>query len=156
MEKIEISKADPKFKNEVAERPGAENLKKCFSCGTCTGGCPVFHVEFGYNPRKIIRMILLGLRDEVLSSKMIWLCQRCYACTANCPQNVSFADIMTVLRDMAIEEGHAEPELLRKVEDLTAAMNEFRKDSINLLTGASDITKEQIEEKIKSYLQALE
>ena len=63
---------------------------------------------------------------------------------------------MTVLRDMAIEEGRAEPELLRKVEDLTTAMNEFRKDSINLLTGASDITKEQIEEKIKKCLQVLE
>jgi hypothetical protein len=57
---------------------------------------------------------------------------------------------------MAIEEGRAEPELLQKVEDLTAAMNEFRKDSINRLTGASDITKEQIEEKIKKCLQALE
>lgn len=155
MEKIEISKSDPKFKYDVANRPGAENLKKCFSCGTCTGGCPVFHVEVGYNPRKIIRMILLGLRKEVLSSKMIWLCARCYACTANCPQNVSFADIMTVLRDMAIEEGYASPDLLEKIEDLNLAMNELRKDSINLLTGAGEISKKEIEDKINNCLERL-
>lgn len=155
MEKINISKSDPKFKYEVANRPGAENLKKCFSCGTCTGGCPVFQVESSYNPRKIIRMILLGMRKKVLSSKMIWLCARCYACTANCPQEVSFADIMTVLRDMAVEEGYAPAELLEKIENLTRVANEFRKDSINLLTGEGDVSKEQIKEKVEKAIKEL-
>ncbi len=155
MEKIHISKADPKFKYEVAGKPGAENIKKCFSCGTCTSGCPVFQVESGYNPRKIIRMILLGLRKEVLSSKMIWLCAQCYACTANCPQEVSFADIMTVLRDMAIEEGHASADILEKIETITAAAGEFRKDSINLLTGAGEVSKEQIKENVEKAIKEL-
>lgn len=155
MEKIQISKSDPKFKYEVAGKPGAENIKKCFSCGTCTSGCPVFQVESGYNPRKIIRMILLGLRKEVLSSKMIWLCAQCYACTANCPQEVSFADIMTVLRDMAIEEGHASPDILEKIETITAAASEFRKDSINLITGEGEVSKEQIKEKVENAIKGL-
>ncbi len=155
MDKVVVSKLDSNFKYELAGKPGAENIKKCFSCGTCTSGCPVFQVESGYNPRKIIRMILLGMRKEVLSSKMIWLCARCYACTANCPQEVSFADIMTVLRDMAIEEGHAPAELLEKIENLTQAANEFRKDSINLLTGAGDVSKEQIKENIERTIKEL-
>ncbi len=153
MNKIIINKKDSGFKYEVARRPGAENLKKCFSCGTCTSGCPVFEVEYGYNPRKIIHMILLGMRKEVLSSKMIWLCAKCYACTAHCPQNVSFADIMTVLREMAVEDGYASGDLLEKIEDLTISVNKFRKDSINLLTGAGDISKEEIKRDIEKVVE---
>ena len=155
MKKITTDRSVAKFVDDIAKRPGAENIRKCFSCGTCTGGCPVFQVESGYNPRKIIRMILLGLREEVLCSKMIWLCARCYACTANCPQNVSFADIMTVLRDMVIEAGYASSEMMHKIETLNLAMNELRKDGINLVTGAGDSTKEKIEQKIKSCLEQL-
>lgn len=155
MDKVVLSKLDPNFKYEIAGKPGAENIKKCFSCGTCTSGCPVFQVEFGYNPRKIIRMVLLGMRKEVLSSKMIWLCARCYACTANCPQDVSFADIMTVLRDMAIEEGYATPDIIEKIESLGNAAHEFRKDSINLLTGSGDVSKEKIKENIEKAIKEL-
>lgn len=151
-----ISKLDPDFKYEVARRPGAENLRKCFSCGTCTSGCPVFRVESGYNPRKIMRMILLGMRERVLPSPMIWLCAKCYRCTANCPQDVSFADIMTVLRDMAIEEGHASETLLEKIEAFTLATDELRKDGINLLTGARDMPQTQIREKIEKAMELLE
>jgi heterodisulfide reductase subunit C len=155
MEKITSSKLDPNFKYEIARRSGAENIRKCFSCGTCTAGCPVFQVEADYNPRKLIRMILLGMRKEVLSSKLIWLCAKCYACTANCPQDVSFADIATVLRDMAIEEGYATRELIEKIEALSVAAHQFRKDSINILTGAGDTSKEQIQQNISSTLEGL-
>jgi heterodisulfide reductase subunit C len=128
MGKISIKETDAAFKYEVASHPGAENLKKCFSCGTCTAGCPVFRVEYGFNPRRIIRQILLGLRKDVLTSKMIWLCARCYACTANCPQEVNFADIITVLRDMAIREGYAPADMHEKVEQAGVACHELRRD----------------------------
>jgi len=155
MKTVNAKKMDPAFKYEVAARPGAENLKKCFSCGTCTSGCPVFQVESEYNPRKIIRMILLGLKDEVLRSKTIWLCARCYACTANCPQEVNFADIMTVLRDMAVEAGYAKPDRWEKIEAIHRAAHTFRKDSINLLTGAGTVDKKQIRENIEKALNEL-
>ena len=105
MKGISIGKLDPRFAGEIASAPGGKNIRKCYACGTCTAGCPVFQVDADYNPRKLIRMILLGMRKEVLSSKAIWLCARCYACTANCPQAVDFSDIMMVLRDMAVAEG---------------------------------------------------
>lgn len=155
MKKILINKADSNFKYEIASQPGAENIKKCFSCGTCTGGCPVFRVEQGYNPRKIIRMILLGMRDDVLTSKMIWLCARCYACTANCPQGVSFADIMVVLRDMAIKEGYASPDLPDKIENITDAANEFRKNCIEIVTGAGEVSKEETIDKARKTVEEI-
>ena len=140
MEKIVIDTSlDPNFKFEIAKLPGGENIKKCFACGTCTAGCPVFHVEHEYNPRKIIRMILLGMREQVLSSKIIWLCSQCYTCSANCPQDVDFSHIMMALRNLAVKEGHAPPDLLEKVEQIGTAANEFRRDCINLLLEEGEV-----------------
>ncbi|GAF80528.1 unnamed protein product, partial [marine sediment metagenome] len=98
---------------------------------------------------------LLGLRKEVLSSKMIWLCARCYACTANCPQEVSFADIIVVLRDMAIKEGYASRELPDKIDHITEAANEFRKNCINILNGINDISWEEAFAKAKKTAKEL-
>ena len=156
MEKIVIdNKLDANFKYEIAARPGGENIRKCFACGTCTAGCPVFHVEHEYNPRKIIRMILMGLREQVLSSKMIWLCSQCYTCSANCPQDVDFSDIMFSLRDMAVEEGYAPPDLLGKIENISTAANVFRRDCINLLLAEGDVTKEKILKEVEKILNQI-
>ena len=65
---------DPKFKYEVAREPGGENIKYCFQCGTCTSGCKVAELDRKYNPRKIIRMVILGMRERVLASDFIWSC----------------------------------------------------------------------------------
>ena len=155
METITITKLDPNFKFEVAEKPGAENIRKCYACGTCTAGCPVFHVEHKYNPRKIIRMILLGMREEVLKSKIIWLCAQCYVCSANCPQEVDFSNIMMSLRDMAVKEGYAPPDLLEKIENISTVAHEMRKNCINMLLDEGDISKEQIREDVEKTLEDL-
>ncbi len=154
MEKIVIdNKLDPNFKYEIAAKPGGENIKKCFACGTCTAGCPVFHVEHEYNPRKIIRMILLGMREQVLSPMVIWLCAQCYTCSANCPQDVDFSDIIFALRDMAVKEGHAPPDLLEKIDKISTAANEFRRDSIYAILREGDISIEQIRKNVDRTLK---
>ena len=135
MRKIAIEKLDPGFPLELSRKPGGENIRKCFACGTCTAGCPVFQVETEYNPRKLIHMILLGMRKEVLASKVIWLCSRCYTCSANCPQEVDFSNIMMALRDMAVAEGYAQPDLQERIERISTAAHEFRRDCINLVLG---------------------
>lgn len=156
MEKIVIdNKLDPNFKYEIAAKPGGENIKKCFACGTCTAGCPVFHVEHEYNPRKIIRMILLGMREQVLSSKVIWLCAQCYTCSANCPQDVDFSDIMFALRDIAVKEGYAPPELLEKIDKISTAAHEFRRDCINAVLQEKAVPVEQIRENVNKALEYL-
>jgi len=88
MQTIDSKNLDTQFKYDVAAHPGGENIKLCFACGTCTAGCPVSAVDPDFNPRKIIRQVLLGMRQEVLSSPVIWRCVQCYSCTAKCPQNV--------------------------------------------------------------------
>lgn len=156
MEKIVIgSKLNTDFKYEVSAFPGGENIKKCFACGTCTSGCPVFHIENQFNPRKIIRMILLGMREQVLSSKAIWFCIQCYTCTANCPQDVDFSDIMSAVQNLSVKEGFAPPELSEKIENITIAANEFRRNCINLVLNLGDLSKEEIFKNTEEVLKQI-
>lgn len=115
MRTITVKELDPKFKYDVAAQPGGENIKRCFACGVCTGGCLVSEIDEHFDPRKIIRMLLLGMRERVLSSPSIWLCLLCYNCSFHCPQDVNFSDVIGALRYMAIKEGYVHPSLLRRL-----------------------------------------
>ena len=117
MADIDLSKADPKFKKELAAQPGGEKIMACFTCRTCTASCPVSAVNSRFNPYRIIRLALYGLRDEVLQSDFIWLCSSCYACQERCPQGVSITDFMTLLKNMAIKAGYA-PSGIKAQRDL--------------------------------------
>jgi len=114
---ITMEELDTDFKFEVAEEPGGERIKSCFACGTCTVTCPVFNVNNRYNPRKIIRMILLGLKNEVLESDFIWLCSGCYSCYELCPRDVKITHIMNAVRNIAVREGHI-PKAMKASVDL--------------------------------------
>ena len=127
---ILLNEVDNKFKYEVAEEPGGENIKACFACGLCTASCPVADIDPEYNPRRIIRMVLLGMRKEVLSSNLPWLCSQCYTCQAHCPQNVAFADVMKALREMAVREGYAHPSFVEQIKEIDAFSQKLRHEMV--------------------------
>jgi len=106
---------DPGFSSEVTKIPGGEHLNRCFSCGACSGICPVSQAIPDFDPRRIIHMIRMGLKDKLLSSDLIWFCSRCRSCVFVCPQEVNFADIMLAARKLAISEGFVtEQDLIEK------------------------------------------
>ena len=107
MADIDLSKADPGFRKELVMQLGSEKIAACFICRTCMASCPIGVVNSKFNPFRIIRMALFGLKEEVLSSEFIWLCSSCYACQERCPQGVCITEFMTVLKNMALREGHA-------------------------------------------------
>jgi heterodisulfide reductase subunit C len=150
METIDSKNLDPQFKYDVAAHPGGENLKLCFACGTCTAGCPVSEVDPEFNPRKIIRQVMLGAREEVLSAPVIWRCVQCYSCTAKCPQNVKFREVMKALREMAVAEGHADASVLQEVEELGRLSQKLRRDMAQAL-----VTKQTAYKKLKRGVEAL-
>jgi len=97
----------PNFKSEVLTHPDARGLNACFSCGTCSAGCPIHEVFPEYNPKKLAKMVRLGMRKRVLSSPYIWYCATCHNCEQRCPQNVKFFNILNVLKNTAAKEGYA-------------------------------------------------
>jgi len=103
---IDMSELDPHFKHEIAGEPGGGNVKACFACGTCSASCPVREIDDRYNPRKIIRMAILGMRDRVLQSDFIWLCSTCYTCEERCPQNVCITEVINAIKNIATREGY--------------------------------------------------
>ena len=107
MKRIDLKKLDPDFKHRVAEELGGEHIKKCFACGICSARCPIEKIEPEYNPRKIIRMILLGLEDELLKEEFLWHCSTCYTCQESCPQRVNFTEVIFALRNLAVRKGLA-------------------------------------------------
>lgn len=107
MENFNLEQADPNFRNELAKQPGGDNFAACYTCGTCTASCPIAAVNETFNPRRIIRLVLYGFKNEIFKSDFIWLCSSCYACQERCPQGVSITELMTVLKNMAFKEGHA-------------------------------------------------
>ena len=128
---IVLNELDTKFKYEVAAEPGGKNIKRCFACGLCTASCPVSDIDSGFNPRRIIRMVLLGMRKEVLSSDFIWFCIQCYTCQAHCPQNVDFSDIMKALRSMAVREGYVHPSFVDKIEEIDSFSQRLRHEMVS-------------------------
>ena len=56
-----------------------------------------------HNPNRVIKMIQMGRREEILASATIWLCVSCETCITRCPNEVDIARMMDVLRQMAIE-----------------------------------------------------
>lgn len=127
-QEMTVYRLSPRFKYRVAARPGGEHLMACFACGVCTAGCPVSEIDPAYNPRRIIRQVLLGLEEEVLQSDLIWLCTTCFTCSAHCPQNVKFTEVMGVLRQLAQERGYVHPSFAGRVEALDEFCQRIRRD----------------------------
>jgi heterodisulfide reductase subunit C len=102
---IEIETLDKDFKYRIAKEPGGENIMYCFQCGTCTAACPVSPLRESFNPRRIIYMALLGMKDAVLGDEFVWYCSGCYACQERCPQGVNITYLMVAIRNIAYKEG---------------------------------------------------
>ncbi|MCD4786700.1 MAG: 4Fe-4S dicluster domain-containing protein [Desulfobacterales bacterium] len=128
MEKVLLQKADSRFKDEIAQKIGIEEIKPCYTCGSCTGVCPVRKVIEDFDPRRIIHMIILGMREEVLSSDLIWFCCLCNSCYFVCPQGIRFSRIAAELQKMALSEKYVDENFLKRQEPV----NNYLKDLCRL------------------------
>jgi len=79
-------------------------VRACMQCGTCTGSCVNAHA-MDLTPRELWRLVQLGLKDEIFSSKTFWLCSSCYACTLRCPRGLPLTETMGALKRLATAEG---------------------------------------------------
>jgi heterodisulfide reductase subunit C len=112
---IKAEEMNPKFKYEISKRHGAERIMLCFQCGTCTADCPISRFSDFYRPRKIARMVQLGLKERLLSDEALWLCSSCFTCVDHCPQGVEIAGIVRVLRNLSVKERGVMPLVYREL-----------------------------------------
>ena len=96
------------FIEEVEERSG-EMVSLCYQCRKCTNGCPVTFA-MDVMPNQVMRMVQLGLRDQVLESTTIWVCASCQTCTTRCPNDIDIAHLMDSLRQLCRESGYSPAE----------------------------------------------
>jgi len=124
---------DNNFKNAVSKHPGGEHVMKCFLCGTCTAGCPVSEIDNSFDPRRIMRQIHYGDKNKTLSDGEIWKCYQCHTCVAHCPQDVRFADIVRVLRKMAVSEDAFSSEFAGHIREIDLQARKQRLKQVSSL-----------------------
>lgn len=93
-------RVDPNMMFEL-KKYGAVGLEKCINCGNCTAICSLSKENDRF-PRHMVRMAQLGMKDELLGSKEIWLCYNCGDCSETCPQGAEPANFMAAARCYAI------------------------------------------------------
>ncbi len=83
---------------------GAERLLNCMQCGACASICPLSRVGFDWFNKRLIKALILGLKDEILDDPTPWACQACNRCTEICPRRVSPFEVMFATRRLMVEE----------------------------------------------------
>ena len=74
----------------------------CYHCQRCGGGCPVTEAA-GTPPNRFLRLLQLGLVDEVLENPLLWLCVGCSACGVRCPNNISTNEVIDQVRALSMD-----------------------------------------------------
>ena len=98
------------FADQVRAIPGGEHLEVCFSCGTCVSKCMIQQkIEPEYNPRRLLRLVMMDQREEVFKSPTTWLCSACDLCYPSCPQEIHISGVINAVKDLAVEAGYTSP-----------------------------------------------
>ncbi len=123
-------KLNPDFKKRIANIPDGANIMNCYLCGTCTAGCPVAELDSGYSPRTIMRMALIGMEEELLALSEILKCSQCGRCTSHCPQNARPSDVIRTVREIAVAEGAAAEDSIRRITGIENEIGRLRLEKI--------------------------
>lgn len=94
------------FKDILTKSNLLSKFEKCITCGKCVGDCPASTVSNTFNVRKLIRDMLYGRSDLLLSSEEIWQCFLCYTCEVLCPVQLKIPNLIHLLREKALEENY--------------------------------------------------
>ncbi|WP_457549526.1 4Fe-4S dicluster domain-containing protein [Archaeoglobus sp.] len=89
---------------EIIKELGAERIMYCMQCGACASICPLARVGFEWYNKKLIKALIIGLKDELLDDPTPWACVACNRCTEVCPRNVSPFEVMFAMRRLMAEE----------------------------------------------------
>jgi len=96
--------------DKVRETPGGEYVSVCYSCGTCVSRCLIQQkVDQAYNPRRMIKMVMMDMQEAAFDSPTTWLCSSCDLCYPACPQEIHISGVITAVKEQALASGHISP-----------------------------------------------
>jgi len=116
-----LSSLDANFMHEVANTPRGRGVLACIQCGRCTNSCPVAKVMVEHNPRRLMEMIILGLRADVMLGPVPWHCLSCFTCLDRCPQGGDVGEAMFAIRNLAVKDGNIPSGVLTQARSLFEA-----------------------------------
>jgi heterodisulfide reductase subunit C len=90
------------FVRKIEELSG-QKLLACYQCGKCSAGCPAVG-EMDILPNQVIRYAQLGLKEELLEAKSVWVCASCYTCNVRCPKGIKIAEVMEAVRQVLLRK----------------------------------------------------
>ena len=80
-----------------------QDLLACNQCGKCSAGCPMCSA-MDILPNQIIRFAQLGLEQDIMNSRTVWICASCLTCTARCPRGVDLGRVMEAIRLISLRK----------------------------------------------------
>lgn len=106
------------FAEQVKAIPGGDHLELCYSCGTCVSKCLIQQkVEPDYNPRRLLRMVMMGLDEEAFINPTTWMCSECDLCYQACPQEIHISQVIAAVKQLAVTAGYNSPLTTVSVEE---------------------------------------
>jgi len=116
----------------------------CVTCGLCASSCPVSGID-GFDPRMLVRMVSLGLVEDLVNARWPWICTMCGKCENVCPMQIDIADLIRKIRSK--REREKVPGILHK--GLVAALetgNNLRLPKEDFVFIIEDVAEEIAEE----------
>ncbi len=108
------------FAAQVRAIPGGEYVDRCYSCGTCVSRCPVQQkLDEEYNPRRLLKMVMMEMKQEAYDAHTTWLCSACDLCYPACPQEIHISGVITAVKKLAIDAGRQTMLATAQVNKLT-------------------------------------
>lgn len=93
----------------ILEETITEAIRKCYTCGKCTSGCPMAE-EMDFPPSVLVKRLATGDIKKMLGSGAIWICSSCQTCYSRCPFEVNIPRIIDLMKEYANRENIAEKE----------------------------------------------
>ena len=153
-EVIKAAKFDPAFRAEVAGLVKGFDFGNCLACGMCTAGCVYSDVHADNDPRKFLRKLILGMREEAMNDPYYWMCTMCERCTIECPMGINVAAIVRSIRGTTNEAFSEDPAkkgpgfMVKVVEETIESGNQMNVSQEDFLD-----TIEWIEEELQAELE---
>ena len=118
--------------------------ERCVTCSLCSGSCPVAGVD-GFDPRKLVRLVAMGMERAAVESRWPWVCTMCGRCEAVCPSGIEIPDLVRKVR--SLREREEVPGIAHKgLETALATGNNLGLPEEDYLFILEDIAEELAEE----------